>query len=137
MAHYTVEQLLDIYHRVYTHEVQTLVRDGDEREHLDLILALAEFGNQIARMPYDDQTQETARDYVDYIDQVHQNTMIQLEAGDWHHPCECMRSVIHERVAILEHMVEDLSEDDSERADAIWVVYDRWMGHQYRMDSRE
>ncbi len=137
MAHYTLEGLLEIYARVYQHEVQTLIRDGDDREHHDLIMDLAEFGNQIARMPNDEHTQETARDYARYLDDVHRNTIVELEAGVWNHPCECMREVIDDRVEILERMVDELREDDdSDRGTAIWIVYDRWSEHKYRIHAR-
>lgn len=135
MSLYTVEELLRIYELVYCHEVRTLLRNGDERERIDMILGLAEFGNQIATAPDDEKTQKTAYDYQNYITPVHQRTLAKLEEGVWDYPCECMRSVIDDRVEVLERLLEEVDEEDTERVDALSVVYDRWCGYQYRMRS--
>ena len=133
MAHYNVEQLLRIYGQVYCHEVQTLVRNGDQKERLDLILDLANFGNQIARLPDHEQTQNIAREYIDYITRAHQRTLAELEKGEWNHPCECMRGVIQERMETLEKTADGY--DESEEGLARWAAYERWLEYHYRMEE--
>lgn len=126
---YTQEELLDIYHRLYCHHVLSL---GYHHERIDLILEVAEFANWIATDPYHETTQEMARDHLVFLDRIHQEILSELERDEWPNPCECMREIINRRVELLERYVDELSDDDTEEAQAMWTVYERWLGHQSR-----
>ena len=130
---YTQDELLQIYHQIYRHTVLTLVRDEDHRIHIDLILEIAEFANQIATDPDGETTQESARDHLEFLTRIHREMIDKLEQDEWPHPCECMRYIIRQRVELLERHVDQLSDDDTEQSQAIWTVYERWLAYDYRM----
>lgn len=132
----TQEELLNIYHQIYRHDVLTMKRDGTEHHHLDLIIEVADFANRIATQPESKATQEMARDVLEFLGRIHHQMSQQLEQEKWPHLCDCMRDIIDQRVKRLEQYVDELSDDDTEEGQAVWTVYERWLLYQYRMNQR-
>ena len=126
------DQLLEIYHLVYQHYVESILRDNrfDKNDSIEDIIDVTQFGNMIATDPYSENTQTTAERYKTTITAHHTKILDSLKKAEpVEDSCICLQDEIKQLISTTGEQVDyyDNASDNNQSCFSLFEKYNHYV----------